>query len=136
MHSESPEETQRAAAEIVADLEGGRVIALHGPLGSGKTVFVKGLARALGVTELVTSPSFSLVNEYEGRIPLYHVDLYRLSGVTEVADLDLDAYLYGPGVTVVEWAERAGELLPDDTLHVSITLNEDQSRAIRIGEDG
>jgi tRNA threonylcarbamoyladenosine biosynthesis protein TsaE len=136
VHSESPEETQRAAAEIVADLEGGRVIALHGPLGSGKTVFVKGLARALGVTELVTSPSFSLVNEYEGRIPLYHVDLYRLSGVTEVADLDLDAYLYGPGVTVVEWAERAGELLPDDTLHVSITLNEDQSRAIRIGEDG
>jgi tRNA threonylcarbamoyladenosine biosynthesis protein TsaE len=95
---------------------------------------VKGLARALGITELVTSPSFSLVNEYEAPTPLYHIDLYRISGEAEAADLDLGPYFSGRGITVVEWAERAAALLPGDALEVTIAVEDDLSRTIRLGE--
>lgn len=95
---------------------------------------MKGLARALGITELVTSPSFSLVNEYEAPTPLYHIDLYRISGEAEAADLDLGPYFSGRGITVVEWAERAAALLPGDALEVTIAVEDDLSRTIRLGE--
>ncbi len=109
----------------------GAVVALHGPLGSGKTTFVKGMAAALGIHEVVTSPSFSLVQEYtEGRVPLYHVDLYRVQGPAEAELLDLAAYLHATGITVVEWAERGNELLPPHTLHIHVRVREDLTREI------
>lgn len=91
---------------------------------------MRGLARGLGVAELVTSPSFSLIHEYAGRLALYHVDLYRVESVQEAELLDLDAYLYGEGVTVIEWAERAERLLPKWTRSVRFRINEDLTRSI------
>lgn len=98
------------------------MIALHGPLGSGKTTFVRGLARGLETEELVTSPSFALIHEYGGRVPLYHVDLYRVESGEEAELLDLDSYLYSAGVTVIEWAEHAGDLLPESAVCVHIDV--------------
>ncbi len=111
VRTHSPEET-RLLGEILADLAGeGALFALGGDLGAGKTVFIQGVARALGIDEVVTSPTFTLVNEYHGRCPLYHVDLYRMSGPVDVWDLGLEDYLEGRGVVAVEWADKAGELL-------------------------
>jgi tRNA threonylcarbamoyladenosine biosynthesis protein TsaE len=116
-------------------LQAGSVIALHGTLGSGKTTFVKGLAAALGVRDLVTSPSFSLVNEYEGQhLRLFHVDLYRLRGQHEVDLLDLDSVLSAGGITVIEWAERGEGLLPDGALHITLDVQDDLTRTIAMEE--
>ena len=119
---------------MAAELRAGSVIALHGELGSGKTTFVKGLAAALGVPDLVTSPSFSLVNEYEGRVQLFHVDLYRLQGPQEVELLDLETILAAGGITVIEWAERGEDLLPESTLHITVQLQDDLTRTITVEE--
>ncbi|MFO7781852.1 MAG: tRNA (adenosine(37)-N6)-threonylcarbamoyltransferase complex ATPase subunit type 1 TsaE [Spirochaetia bacterium] len=132
--SSSPEETHRVAAAVAARLRAGSVIALHGTLGSGKTTFVKGLSAALGVRDLVTSPSFSLLNEYEGHLRLFHVDLYRLQGPREVELLDLDPVLSAGGITVIEWAERSEHLLPDGTLHITVDVQDDLTRTITVEE--
>ena len=95
---------------------------------------MKGLAAALGVKDLVTSPSFSLVNEYEGSLRLFHVDLYRLQGAREVELLDLDPVLSAGGITVIEWAERGEGLLPDETLHITVDVQDDLTRTITIEE--
>lgn len=102
-------------------LKGGEVISLTGDLGAGKTHFAKGVARGLEITGTVTSPTFTLINEYSGRLPLYHVDAYRLGGVEEAYDLGLEEYIYGDGVTLVEWPDRVAGLLPADRLVVEIT---------------
>jgi len=94
-------------------LEAGSVVALSGELGTGKTEFIKGLARGLGVKRgHVSSPSFVLINEYPGRIPLYHIDLYRLSEGKDLEQIGLEEYFYGNGVTAIEWAEKAASLIP------------------------
>ncbi|HBA85754.1 MAG TPA: tRNA (adenosine(37)-N6)-threonylcarbamoyltransferase complex ATPase subunit type 1 TsaE [Verrucomicrobia bacterium] len=127
--SKSPEDTFRIAEELAGQLKPGCVIALHGDLGAGKTCFVQGLARALGVRGPVGSPTFTLINEHYGRLPLYHIDLYRIQGSDEALGLGLDEYLHGQGVTAIEWAERAADLLPAATLHVRITAgNEPEER--------
>ena len=123
--SRSPEETYRIAEELSQDLAPGCVIALHGDLGAGKTCFVQGLARALGVKGPVGSPTFTLINEHYGRLPLYHIDLYRIQDSDEALGLGLDEYLHGRGVTAIEWAERVPELLPASTLHIRITAGND-----------
>jgi tRNA threonylcarbamoyladenosine biosynthesis protein TsaE len=119
--SSSPEDTFKIAEDLSRRLKPGSVIALHGDLGAGKTCFVQGLARALGVKGPVGSPTFTLINEHYGRLPLYHIDLYRISGSDEALGLGLDEYLHSQGVTAIEWAERAAELLPASTLHVRIS---------------
>ncbi len=107
----SPQWT-RDLGEVLANLAGrGAIFALGGDLGAGKTVFTQGVARALGITEEITSPTFTLVNEYHGEVPLYHVDLYRMEGPVDVLELGMEDYLEGRGVVVVEWAEKAGEIL-------------------------
>ena len=116
--SKSPEETQALAAALAAELKNGAVLALHGELGSGKTCFVQGLARALGVRQPVTSPTFTIVNEYRGRCPLVHMDLYRISDPDELLSIDFEDYLNSEGITVIEWAERSGNWLPDNTMHI------------------
>ena len=117
--SSSPEQTLELARRLAGELVPGSVVALVGPLGSGKTLFVKGMARALGVSpSAAVSPTFTLINEYGGTVPLIHADLYRLEGEEEIADLGLEEYFDGPGIVAVEWAERARHLLPERTVTV------------------
>jgi tRNA threonylcarbamoyladenosine biosynthesis protein TsaE len=120
MHLEThgAEDTRRLAARIAARLTPGTVLALHGDLGAGKTCFVQGLAAALGVTRPVNSPTYTLAAEYRGRLPLYHLDLYRIHSPAEVESLGIDDYLFGDGVAAIEWAERIAPLLPETTLHL------------------
>lgn len=116
----SPAETREFAARLLGECRGARVFALHGELGSGKTCFVQGLAAAAGVVEAVTSPTYIMINEYEGRRRICHMDLYRTRGEDEVLSLGLDEYLdEADTVIVIEWAERAGALLPPGTVHVT-----------------
>lgn len=101
--SHGPEQTREIAARLADTLKGGEVILLSGDLGAGKTTFTKGLAAALGVEETVTSPTFNYVKEYNGRLPLYHFDMYRVADADEVYELGLEEYFYRGGVVVVEW---------------------------------
>jgi tRNA threonylcarbamoyladenosine biosynthesis protein TsaE len=116
--SHSVEETWEIARKVVERASAGTVIALHGELGSGKTCFVKGLALALGIDQLVTSPTFTLVREYNGRRRLYHIDLYRLHSPDEALALGFEEYLQTDGITAIEWAERAGDLIPQDAIKI------------------
>lgn len=128
----SPDETARAGEELGARLGPGTVVALSGELGAGKTCFIQGLARGLGVTRTATSPTFVLINQYAGRVPVYHVDAYRTESLTELLDLGLEELLSGPGVTVVEWADKLLPLLPADAIHVHIDGLGDEPRTITI----
>jgi len=142
--SNSPSDTWKIAEEFFLTLEkskgGGSassaVIALHGNLGAGKTCFTQGLALAAGVKEPVCSPTYTIISEYRGTVPFHHIDLYRLGGPEEAFDLGLDEYLEAGGITVIEWAERAAELLPPHTIHIRIERGDDeQVRTIEIVEN-
>ena len=124
VETNSPEETWELASELAGELPAGTVIALHGDLGAGKTCFIQGLAAALGIDEPITSPTYTLIGEYEGRLPLHHIALYRLSGPTEALGLGLEEYFDANGITAIEWAERAEGLLPPDPLHIRIEADE------------
>ncbi len=124
VETNSPEETWTLAAELAEELGAGTVIALHGDLGAGKTCFIQGFAAALGIDEPITSPTYTLIGEYEGSLPLHHIDLYRLSGPEEALGLGLEEYFDVNGITAIEWAERAEGLLPPDLLHIQIDANE------------
>jgi len=130
VESESAAATQAWGAALAGQLEPGDVIALQGDLGAGKTNFAQGLARGLSITEDVNSPTFILANEYSGgRLPLYHIDAYRLENADEARGFGLDDYLNGDGVTVVEWAERVRDALPQDTLWIEFKyLGENERR--------
>ncbi|MDQ5985723.1 MAG: tRNA threonylcarbamoyladenosine biosynthesis protein TsaE [Syntrophus sp. SKADARSKE-3] len=119
--------------------EKGDLIALIGDLGTGKTCLTQGIARGLGVPETyaVTSPTFTLINEYPGRHILYHLDVYRLSGANDMEDMGYEDYFYGKGVTVIEWAEKILEILPGHTLYVRLAYKGDTEREVCVkGEDG
>lgn len=122
VNTESSEETLRLGQVLGNLLQKGSVVALLGELGTGKTVLAKGLAKGLGVQNEreITSPSFVLVNEYHGRIPVYHLDLYRLQSAEQIEDLDWEEFISGSGVTIVEWAEKAARLLPPDRIDVHL----------------
>ena len=123
--SNSPSNTWKIAVEFFQTLEFPAVVALHGNLGAGKTCFTQGLAQAAGVTEPVCSPTYTLISEYQGTVPFHHIDLYRLSGPQEALDLGFDEYLEANGLTVIEWAERAAELIPPDAVHVRLERGDD-----------
>ena len=128
----SVEETQAVAAALARAVAPGSVITLDGDLGAGKTHFTQGLAAALGVAEAVTSPTFNLVVEYtEGRIPLYHFDLYRLDSPDQLEDLAFYEYMEGDGVCCVEWASKFPEEMPEDRLEVFIGVEGETARSIR-----
>lgn len=111
----------------------GDMIALSGELGAGKTTFVKALARGLGIpADDVSSPSYTLVNEYYGRIPMYHFDLYRLEGADDVDDLGFDEYMEGDGLAVVEWADVAPQILPSEYLEIKIMISGEESRDLEL----
>ncbi len=107
---------QLLAGQLVAK----DVVALFGDLGSGKTVLVKGIGKGLGITEEITSPSFTIISEYTGRIPLFHFDLYRIENVAEFFDLDYENYFFGNGVSVIEWADKIEPYLPDMRIDIKI----------------
>ena len=136
--SQSAEETFALGAKVGSELVGGEIILLGGPLGAGKTIFAKGVASSLEIdTDEVTSPSFTLVNIYEGRLKLYHLDLYRLSeGATAAHAVDLDELLMDErAVFIIEWAERMGRYpLPPPVYRVSITGDGEEQRDIIISE--
>ena len=108
------------------------VIAFRGGLGAGKTVMCRGIARALGVEDPVTSPTYTLINEYSGSMPFYHFDAYRLSSAEDLDQLDAVRYFYGDGVCAVEWSERVAEAMPDDAVVVDIEPRPDGSRLVRV----
>lgn len=130
----SPEETRALGRRLAGALRGGEVIAFTGDLGAGKTAFVSGLAAALGVDERVTSPTFTIVNEYEGgRLPLFHFDMYRLGSADELFHIGWEDYLARGGVCAVEWSENVEEAIEQDAIRISITRGEDEnSRVITI----
>jgi tRNA threonylcarbamoyladenosine biosynthesis protein TsaE len=128
----TPEETASAGEALGRTLGPGDVVALYGDLGAGKTCFVQGLVRGLGVTTQATSPTFVLVNEYRGRLPVHHVDAYRTGGLTELIDLGLLDLIGGDGVTLLEWADRAEPLLPARAVRVRIEGLGDEPRTVTI----
>lgn len=117
--------------ELGAKLGPGDVVALFGGLGAGKTTLTKGIARGAGVEAEVFSPTFTLIHEHPGRVPFYHVDLYRLTGDEDVEYLGLEEYLYGDGVVIIEWADRAPSLLPKERIEITLDYADD-GRKIQI----
>lgn len=130
--SHSEKETQEVGRRVAQKVRRGAVISLRGSLGAGKTVFAKGFARELGITEAIVSPTFTLVQEYDGRLRMYHLDLYRLSGEDEFESMGGEDFLYSDGVALIEWSEKIEDMLPEDTIYVDLTINEDLSRDIEI----
>ncbi len=116
--SGSAEQTREFGRRLGGELQAGDVLLLRGELGSGKTVLVQGIAEGLGIDQRIPSPTFTLINEYAGRLPLYHCDFYRLQTQEELQELGLEDYLYGDGVTAIEWPERMGKLMPEDHLEI------------------
>jgi tRNA threonylcarbamoyladenosine biosynthesis protein TsaE len=132
----TPEETAAAGEALGRTLGASDVVALYGELGAGKTCFVQGLVRGLDVAAHATSPTFVLVNEYRGRLPVHHVDAYRTSSLTELMDLGVLDLIGGDGVTLVEWADKAEALLPERTVRVRIDGVGDEPRVITIARPG
>ena len=123
-HSEG--ETEALGARLAKCLHPGSVVALYGDLGAGKTAFTRGMARGLGITDRVTSPTFTIVNEYEGALPLFHFDLYRLGGEEELFEIGWEDYLTRGGICVVEWSERADEALTaENSIRVTLSRNDE-----------
>jgi len=131
----TPDETFQAGERIGSSLRPGDVVAITGPLGAGKTILVKGIAASLSVTDPVTSPTFTLIAEYDGRLPLFHVDLYRIGSALEFDLLGLDDYFDEDGVTVIEWSDRAGSSLPERTISVTIEIDQDGNRVLSCSHD-
>jgi tRNA threonylcarbamoyladenosine biosynthesis protein TsaE len=133
----STEETLELARAVGELLRPGDVVSLVGDLGAGKTVFARGVARALGVTELVVSPTFTIVREYEGRVPLVHVDVYRIDAVQELHDLGFEEVVRDDAVTLVEWGDKVDALLPGDRLDVRLLPGAaDDERVVEIEGHG
>jgi tRNA threonylcarbamoyladenosine biosynthesis protein TsaE len=130
--SRNAEQTIELGKKIAEKLTKGSVVALHGPLGSGKTTLVKGIAAGLGIEESVTSPSFTLISEYEGRLRLYHMDLYRIDSIDEFELLGAEELMYDEGVTIIEWAEKIEEILPENRIGVTFDMEAGGVRKISI----
>jgi len=123
MITNSAEETIAAGERLAEKLKPGDVVALSGNLGSGKTTFTKGIGKGLGVknSRHINSPTFVLIKEYDGKIPLYHLDLYRLDNIKDIENIGIEEYIYGDGITVIEWSEKIKEILPEK--HISVRFN-------------
>jgi tRNA threonylcarbamoyladenosine biosynthesis protein TsaE len=135
-HSRGEADTDNLANVLSTYLTPGSVLTLDGDLGAGKTRFSQGLARAMGIKEIVNSPTFTIVKEYEGTaLPFYHMDVYRITQA-EADDLGLEEYFYGEGVTLVEWASLIEESLPSERLHIFIEYQGEQERLFRLVPHG
>jgi len=121
--SNSPEETRYAGEELAITLLPGDIVAIFGSLGSGKTVLIKGISRGLGVVEKVTSPTFTLIHEYIGRVPVYHFDFCRIESPEEIFELGCDEYFYREGICLVEWPDRIVEYLPKKRIDIYLRIH-------------
>jgi tRNA threonylcarbamoyladenosine biosynthesis protein TsaE len=130
--SASAEETRRIGVQIASELKPGDCLLLVGELGAGKTTLVQGLAQGLGIRERVRSPTFILMHEYHGRIPLYHFDAYRIKNLDELREIGFEDAVRSEGVTVIEWGEKTEQLLPGGCWRIFIELLPDQRRRIRV----
>ena len=133
-HSEA--QTRRLGARLAELLTSGDVLSLVGDLGSGKTRWAQGVCQGLGVTEPVNSPTFTLVNEYQGRVPVFHIDLYRVSDPSELGTFGLEDYLFGSGISLIEWGDRASTVLPSSYLTIALYFIEDTKRRVVIQPQG
>jgi tRNA threonylcarbamoyladenosine biosynthesis protein TsaE len=131
--SNSPSETETIGRQLAKNINPGSVLALKGDLGSGKTSLVKGLAAGLGSRVDVTSPTFTILHEYrEGRLPVYHFDFFRMEDRQSIERLGIDEYLFGDGVTVIEWADRFPELIPEQARWILFETKSETQRAITV----
>lgn len=132
LKTNTAEETIELGRKIGRLLTKGDVIAMQGTLAAGKTTITKGIAESLGVTDTITSPTFCLISEYSGKMPLYHMDVYRLDGGEDFINLGTDDMIYGDGVSIIEWSEKIMDDLPKKTIILRLEPQEDGSRIITI----
>lgn len=131
--SHSADETKAFAAKLAKTLEGGSVLCMYGDLGAGKTAFVQGMAEGLLVTDYVSSPTFTIINEYNGALPLYHFDVYRISDSEEMYEIGFEEYINSDGICVIEWAELIEDILPESRINITINkLSADDEREITV----
>ena len=134
--SGSPEQTQQLGKKLGQRAQPGDVILLTGDLGAGKTCLTQGIAWGLDIDEFAASPSFTIMREHYGRLPLYHVDFYRLDSVEDIYDLGIDDYLFGKGLCVIEWAEKGMELMPEERLLIEIEYVSENERKLELKASG
>lgn len=134
--SNNPKDTEKLGYKLGKSLKSGDILCLLGDLGAGKTALTKAIAKGLGIDDYVTSPTFTIINEYNGRLPLYHFDVYRLTSIEELYDLGYEEYFYSNGITIIEWADKIEEVLPEDTIniHINRTLNQNEREFIFTGK--
>lgn len=133
--SNSPKETENIAKAFAKTLKGGDVLCLNGDLGVGKTAFVQGLVVELGVIEPISSPTFTIVNCYDGKLPIYHFDVYRIEDSDEMYEIGFEEYVFGDGITIIEWAENIKDILPKNRYDITISKDysmHDDFRIIKI----
>ncbi|MCX7714476.1 MAG: tRNA (adenosine(37)-N6)-threonylcarbamoyltransferase complex ATPase subunit type 1 TsaE [Clostridia bacterium] len=130
--SNSPEDTAKIAAKYSKVLKAGDVVCLNGDLGVGKTVFVQALAKALGVDEYISSPTFTIVNQYQGKFTLYHFDAYRIADCDEMYEIGYDEYVYGDGICIIEWGQNISEILPEERYEITIEKDYDKGENYRL----
>lgn len=128
----SAEETIQLGKKIGSLLQPGAIIAMEGNLAAGKTTITKGIAKSLGIEETITSPTFTLISEYAGKMPLYHMDVYRLDSCEDFINLGVEDLMYGNGVSIIEWSERVREELPKSTITLRLEIREDGGRDITL----
>lgn len=127
----SEEDTKKFGLALAKQLKSGSIVALIGDLGTGKTTLTKAIAEGLGVKEMITSPTFSIVHEYhDGRLPLYHFDVYRIGEIEEMYELGYEEYFYGEGICIVEWADLIWELMPEESVTIRIEYGESENERI------
>ena len=138
LRSQSPEQTMDLGRIFARSLFPGDILAFWGELGAGKTCFIQGICRGLGVSEKVyiTSPTFVIINRYQGRWPIYHFDFYRLSCQDEIIELGYEEFFFGQGVCLIEWADRAEELLPDEHVRILMQVISPTERRVEISAYG
>lgn len=134
--TKSPEDTQKLGKEISKLIKPSDLLAFYGELGAGKTCLIQGISQGLEVKDYVISPSFTIINEYKGKIPIYHFDLFRLINIEEIIDLGYEEYFYGEGLSVIEWAEKIENLLPRDHLKIDIKFKSYYERTISLIPQG
>ncbi len=130
------QDTEKIGKIISRCLEKGTVLCLGGDLGAGKTAITQFIAKEFGVKEYITSPTFNIIKEYEGRLPFYHMDVYRIESEDDMYDLGYDEYIYSEGVTVIEWSENIRGILPDERIDIKIDRIDDNKRIMTIEGNG
>lgn len=130
----SAKETMRIGQNLARSLSRRDVVALYGGLGSGKTVFAKGIGKGLGMKDVrrIQSPTFVIIKEYKAAFPIYHLDLYRLDNLRDIEDIGVEEYIYGDGITIIEWADKIRETLPEQHISVEIIIKGKNKREIKI----